>query len=195
MEPEHFGRVARLLERSRAGRDRDGRPGPLHRGRPHAVEHDRRDPGQRPEGRGRHARRPPRLLARRDRRDRQRRGLGRGHGGHAHPQGGRRQAPADDSHRPLERRGAGRVRIAGLRLAALRVAARAFGGGKGQALLPPQENRSAHRQARAREAVRVLQPRQWQRKDSRDLLRGQRRGRPDLPGMARSLSPISGRRS
>ena len=92
----------------RAGREaQDGRRplGPVPRRRPDGLQHDRRDPRHRPEGRARHAGRPHGFLAQRHRRDRQRgRRLG-GDGGRAHPQGARPQAAADDPHRPLERRG------------------------------------------------------------------------------------------
>ena len=52
-------------------------------------------------------------------------GVGRRDGGRAHPPGSRRQAEAHDSDRPLERRGAGAHGLARLCRAALRLAARA----------------------------------------------------------------------
>ena len=86
------GSGALRTDRAAAGQEagrraRDRREGSFHRRRPDAVEHDRRDPRNRQEGRGRDGRRPPGLLARRHGRHGQRRRLGRGDGGHAHPHG------------------------------------------------------------------------------------------------------------
>ena len=105
------------------------------------------------------------------------------------------EAPAHDPHRALERRGAGPVRIARLRLAALRVAAGAFARRKGKALLPPQEDRPADGQAGAREAVRVFQPRQRQRERSAASIARTTPRSHRSSGNGSSLSPTSGRRS
>ena len=103
-----------------------------------------------------------------------------------------RQAAPDDPHRPLDRRGAGALRLARLRGPALRLAASAHAGGAGQALVPAEGEGAADDQARAREARGVLQPGQRHRQDPRDLLRGERRGHSHLRGVARAL-PRSGR--
>ena len=70
---------------------------------------------------------------------------------------------------------------------ALRLAPRTDGGREGQALVPPEGQGPAHGQARAREAGGVLQPRQRDRKDPRNLRRGERRRRSDLRGVARAV--------
>ena len=82
-------------------------------GRADGLQRDRRDSRHRQEGRGRHARRPPRLVALRDRRDRQRDRVRDDDGGGADSEGDRRHAAADHSRRALERRRAGDPRIAG----------------------------------------------------------------------------------
>ena len=96
----------------------------LLRGRHERLQRRGRAARRRQEGRAGDGRRPLRLLAPRHRRDRQRRGLGRDDGGDADPEGDRREAAADDPHRPLGRRGAGAARLARVRLGALRLAAR-----------------------------------------------------------------------
>ncbi len=70
------------------------------------LQHGRGDTGHRFERRSSHARRAPRLLARRDGRDRQRRRMRRRDGSRSHPQGFEPSAAPHHSHRFVERRGA-----------------------------------------------------------------------------------------
>ena len=97
---------------------------------------------------------------RRHRRDGQRRRLRRRDGSHADPEGPEREAAPHDPHRALDGRGAGALRLARLRRSALRVAAADDPGREGQALVPPEGEVAADRQARAREARGLLQSRQ-----------------------------------
>ena len=121
MRNEDYGRIARILA--------DGTPVELQFTITNTIYPDGRTAyntiseirrlGQ--EGRGRDARRPPRLVALGDRRDRQRHRLRGDDGSRAHPQGDRRPAAADDPRRALERRRTGAARVAGLRQGALRL--------------------------------------------------------------------------
>jgi hypothetical protein len=113
-------------------------------------------------------------------------------GGDADPQGGRREASPHDPRRAVVRRGAGTVRIEGVRRAALRVAAAADEGRRGPALVSAAREVAADDQGRAREARGVLQPRQRLRTDPRHLLRGQRRRGADLRGPGSRLSGTLG---
>ena len=117
---EHYNRLVRMIEQGEKLKMAVDLSVAVPRRRPDGLQHDRRDPRHRPEGRGRHAGRPHGFLAQRHRRHRQRGRRLRGDGGGAHPQGARPQAAADDPHRPLERRGAGPPRLARLRGPALR---------------------------------------------------------------------------
>ena len=93
------------------------------------VQHHRRDSRHRSraEGRGRDDRRALRFVALGHRRDRQRRRLGRDARGDAAPQDAGPEAAPHDSHRPVDRRGAGAARLARLREAALRLSPTAPG--------------------------------------------------------------------
>ena len=125
MAIEHYGGSSRLLDRKEeVAVELDSPRTRFDRRGPDPVQHHRRDPRDGQAGRGRHARRPLRLLARGDRRDRQRRGRRRDDGGDADPQGDRGPPEAHDPHRALERGGAGSSRLAGLRDEPLRDAAR-----------------------------------------------------------------------
>ena len=76
----------------------------------------------------------------------------------------------------------------GVRRSALRVAPAADQGGRGASVVPPEADQvAADAQARAREARGLLQPRQRIRQDPRHLLRGQRRPscRSSRPGSRR----------
>ena len=104
----------------RPGDPRDRGPQRDLRARPPGLQRRRRDPGDRQARRAGHARRPSRFLGGRHGRRGRRLRLRRRHGGHAHPQGPRRQAEEDHPGRPLDRRGGGVLRVAGLRRAPFR---------------------------------------------------------------------------
>ena len=121
-------------------------------------------------------------------------GVSVGDGGRPHPQGARPQAAPDDPHRPLERRGAGPARLARLRQRALRPGRRrhprpAMGGGR-RLRRRQRASPEGHDQARVREVLGLLQPRQRHRQDPRRLPPGER-GRPaDLPPLARAVQEM-----
>ena len=137
------------------------------------------------EGRAGDARRPPRLLAPRHRGHGQRGRLRGDDGGDADPQGDRREAEAHGARRAVGRRGAGAARLARLRLAAPRLASRAEGAGAGRdAVLHAQRAAAADdAEARARQALGLLQPRQRHRPPARHLPAGERGHEADLRGL------------
>ena len=115
LAPEHYNRLVRILDQEDPGRARSGDPATASPGRRRRVQRDRRDPRHRQGRRTRDARRALRFVARRHRRHRQRRRLGGDDGGDADPQGHWPAAAPDRAHGPVGRRGAGLLRLAGLR--------------------------------------------------------------------------------
>ncbi len=180
------GRPAPRPQGRRGGRDR--RPGHVPRGRHERLQRAGRAARHGPQGRAGDARRPPRLLAPRrpprllaprHRRHRQRRGLRGDDGGHPDPEGGGSRPPPHRSRRAVGRRGARAARLAGPCRAALRLAPRSAGERPRRAARLHAERAAGadHAQARPREAVRLLQPRQRHREGPRDLPPGERRRR------------------
>ena len=122
MEWEHFGRIARLLDRKVPSRSSST-------SRPTSSDEDLMQwdtiaeiPGTDKKDEVVMVGRAPGLVARRHGRDRQRRRLGRGDGGHADPEGPRRSSRAARSASACGRGRSRDSRLARLRLAALRLA-------------------------------------------------------------------------
>ena len=100
LSKEHYNRLVRMCEAGEKLKMAVELKVAVPRRGPDVVQHRRRDPRHRSEGRAGHAGRAHGLVAQRHRRDRQRRRrLGR-HGGGAHPQGTRPEAAANRSGSP-----------------------------------------------------------------------------------------------
>ena len=140
------------------------------------LQHHRRHPGHRPEGRLCHGRRAPRQLGRRRRRGRQWRGHRGGDGGRANPADARRPAQADDPLRSVVGRGAGLLGSLGYiekHLATARTTPSADGR---RGLLPLDAQLSDHAPRRLRRPQGLFQHGQWLGQVPRHLCRGQCRG-------------------
>ena len=114
MAAEHYNRLSRLLDRKTPVELEIDIKARFHDDDRDGLQHDRGDPGHGQAGRDRHAGRAPRFLARGTGATDNAAGLGGRHGGRSHPEGARREAEANDPHRPLDRRRAGAARLARL---------------------------------------------------------------------------------
>jgi hypothetical protein len=165
---EHYGRIVRLVEHKETVRLRLDLKTVASTGTSTAATSSAKF-RWREERRDRDGRRAFRLVALGHRRDRQRRGERRDDRGHAHPQDAEPEARPHRENRVVGRRGAGAAGIEGLRRRAL------------------CRSRDDGAEAGARQAFRLLQPRQWQRADPRRLPAGARGDAAAVRAVARAV--------